>query len=77
MKKLLTFLIILFSLLGCSNSEEELLMSSQGPPAFPHVFMGNAYVNGQPIKEGVVIYAEFGKSKSEIVETLYLSLIHI
>ena len=28
-------------------------------------------VNGQPIKEGVVIYAEFGKSRSEIVETLY------
>ena len=42
-----------------------------GPPAFPHVFMGNAYVDGQPIKEGVVIYAEFGKSNSEIVKTLY------
>ena len=71
MKKILTVILILFSLLSCSNNEDELLMSSQGPPAFPHVFMGNAYVNGQPIKEGVVIYAEFGKSRSEIVETLY------
>ena len=71
MKKILTVILILFSLLSCSNNEDELLMSSQGPPAFPHVFMGNAYVNGQPINEGVVIYAEFGKSRSEIVETLY------
>ena len=71
MKKILTVILILFSLLSCSNNEDELLMSSQGPPAFPHVFMGNAFVNGQPINEGVVIYAEFGKSRSEIVETLF------
>ena len=71
MKKLLTTLIFLILMIGCSNSEDELLLSLDGPPAFPHVFMGNAYVNGQPIKEGVVIYAEFGKSRSEIVETLY------
>ena len=58
-------------MISCSNSEDELLISSEGPPAFPHVFMGNAYVNGQPIKEGIVIYAEFGNSQSEIVETLY------
>ena len=63
MKKILTVILILFSLLSCSNNEDELLMSSQGPPAFPHVFMGNAFVNGQPINEGVVIYAEFGKSR--------------
>ena len=71
MKKLLTTLIFLILMIGCSNSEDELLLSSDGPPAFPHVFMGNAYVNGQPIKEGIVIYAEFGNSQSEIVETLY------
>ena len=71
MKKIIVLIIILFSLLSCSNNEDDLLLSSQGPPAFPHVFMGNAYVNGQPIKEGIVIYAEFGNSKSEIVETLY------
>ena len=71
MKKLLTTLIFLILMIGCSNSEDELLLSLDGPPAFPHVFMGNAYVNGQPIKEGIVIYAEFGNSQSEIVETLY------
>ncbi|MBK66270.1 MAG: hypothetical protein CL769_04885 [Chloroflexi bacterium] len=71
MKKIL-FIIFLFafSSISCA-SEEELLLSSSGPPAFPHVFMGNAYVDGQPIKEGIVIYAEFGKNRSEIVETLY------
>ena len=72
MKKLIIILsfTILF-LLACSNEEDILLQSADGPPAFPHVFMGNAYVDGQPIKEGITIYAEFGKSKSEIVETLY------
>ena len=71
MIRIIVLIITLFSLLSCSNNEDDLLLSSQGPPAFPHVFMGNAYVNGQPIKEGIVIYAEFGNSKSEIVETLY------
>ncbi|MBK66331.1 MAG: hypothetical protein CL769_05195 [Chloroflexi bacterium] len=71
MKKIL-FIIFLFAFSSIScTSEEELLLSSSGPPAFPHVFMGNAYVDGQPIKEGIVIYAEFGKNRSEIVETLY------
>ena len=58
-------------MISCSNNEDELLISSEGPPAFPHVFMGNAYVNGQPIKEGIVIYAEFGNSQSEIERTYY------
>ena len=72
MKKILIALsLITLTLLSCSNEDYILIQSSGGPPAFPHVFMGNAYVNGQPIKEGIVIYAEFGKSKSEIVETLY------
>ena len=71
MKKLLTTLIFLILMISCSNNEDELLLSLEGPPAFPHVFMGNAYVNGQPIKEGIVIYAEFGNSQSEIVKTLY------
>ena len=72
MKKIIILLtLITLTLLSCSNEDDILIQSSGGPPAFPHVFMGNAYVNGQPIKEGVVIYAEFGKSKSEIVETLY------
>ena len=71
MKKLLSTIIFLILMISCSNNEDELHISSEGPPAFPHVFMGNAYVNGQPIKEGIVIYAEFGNSQSEIVETLY------
>ena len=72
MKKILIALsLITLTLLSCSIEDDILIQSSGGPPAFPHVFMGNAYVNGQPIKEGIVIYAEFGKSKSEIVETLY------
>ena len=71
MKKLLITLIFLILMISCSNNEDELLLSSEGPPAFPHVFMGNAYVNGQPIKEGIIIYAEFGNSQSEIVKTLY------
>ena len=72
MKKIIILLtLITLTLLSCSNEDDILIQSAGGPPAFPHVFMGNAYVNGQPIKEGVVIYAEFGKSKSEIVETLY------
>tara|TARA_B100000941_G_scaffold289520_1_gene269054 strand:- start:336 stop:728 length:393 start_codon:yes stop_codon:yes gene_type:complete len=71
MKKLLITLIFLILMISCSNNEDELLLSSEGPPAFPHVFMGNAYVNGQPIKEGILIYAEFGNSQSEIVKTLY------
>ena len=71
MKKILfTIFLLAFSSINC-ESEEELLLSSSGPPAFPHVFMGNAYVDGQPIKEGIKIYAEFGKNRSEIVETLY------
>ena len=72
MKKILIMLsLVALTLLSCSNENDILLQSSAGPPAFPHVFMGNAYVDGKPIKEGIVIYAEFGKSKSEIVETLY------
>ena len=70
-KKLIVTIISLLAIIGCSDETDELLVSSEGPPAFPHVFMGNAYVNGQPIEEGVIIYAEFGKSKSEIVETLF------
>ena len=71
MKKILIILsIAVLTLLSCSNEDDILLQSSAGPPAFPHVFMGNAYVDGKPIKEGLIIYAEFGKSKSEIVETL-------
>ena len=71
MKKFLIILPLLFlTLLSCSNEDDVLIQSSAGPPAFPHVFMGNAYVDGKPIKEGLIIYAEFGKSKSEIVETL-------
>ena len=71
MKKILIILsITILTLLSCSNEDDILLQSSAGPPAFPHVFMGNAYVDGKPIKEGLIIYAEFGKSKSEIVETL-------
>ena len=70
-KKILTFLIFVILIISCSNDSDELLMSTQGPPAFPHVFMGNAYVGDKPIEPGFIIYAEFGKSKSEIVETLY------
>tara|TARA_Y100000996_G_scaffold190727_1_gene149153 strand:- start:1855 stop:2250 length:396 start_codon:yes stop_codon:yes gene_type:complete len=71
MKKFLIILPLLFlTLLSCSNEDDVLIQSSAGPPAFPHVFMGNAYVDGKPIKEGLIIYAEFGKSKSEIVKTL-------
>ena len=63
MKKILIILsLAVLTLLSCSNEDDILLQSSAGPPAFPHVFMGNAYVDGQPIKEGIVIY---------------LSLIHI
>ena len=72
MKKIIFIIsITVLTLLACSNDDDILLQSTGAPPAFPHVFMGNAYVDGQPIKEGVVIYAEFGRSKSEIVETLY------
>ena len=72
MKKIILIsTITILTLISCSNDEDILFQSTDGPPAFPHVFMGNAYVDGKPIKEGVVIYAEFGKSKSEIVETLY------
>jgi len=72
MKKFIFIIsITILTLLGCSNEDDILDQSTGGPPAFPHVFMGNAYVDGQPIKEGVVIYAEFGKSNSEIVKTLY------
>ena len=70
MKKLLSTIIFLILMISCSNNEDELLISSEGLQ-HSHVFMGNAYVNGQPIKEGIVIYAEFGNSQSEIVETLY------
>jgi len=72
MKKFIFIIsITILTLLSCSSEDDILLQSTGGPPAFPHVFMGNAYVDGQPIKEGVVIYAEFGKSNSEIVKTLY------
>ncbi|MBA4714959.1 MAG: hypothetical protein H2015_00025 [Chloroflexi bacterium] len=72
MKKIILIsTITILTLISCSNDEDILFQSTDGPPAFPHVFMGNAYVNGQPIKEGMIIYAEFGKSKSEPVGTLY------
>ena len=72
MKKIILILTItILTLISCSNDEDILFQSTDGPPAFPHVFMGNAYVNGQPIKEGMIIYAEFGKSKSKPVGTLY------
>ena len=44
MKKILTVILILFSLLSCSNNEDELLMSSQGPPALRTDVIGLAPV---------------------------------
>tara|TARA_B100001179_G_C18446640_1_gene341173 strand:- start:331 stop:684 length:354 start_codon:yes stop_codon:yes gene_type:complete len=42
----------------------------EGPPAFPYVFMGDASVDDKPIREGTIILAKFGKSKSKPVTTL-------
>ena len=64
MKKIILIsTITILTLISCSNDEDILFQSTDGPPAFPHVFMGNAYVNGQPIKEGMIISNEPGYYK--------------
>lgn len=80
MKFLLTILIsISMVIISCSENNEPLkLDDSLAPPNFPYVFMGSAYVNGEPIKEGTVIRASFGKSISNPADTLegrYMNLI--
>jgi len=67
-KRIIITSVILVLLVGCT--EEVAQENPNAPPEFPHVFMGNAFVDGYPIKEGIVIYAKFGNSQSEIVETL-------
>ena len=80
MKFLLTILISISMLLISCSVDDDVLKTSDdlAPPAFPYVFMGSAYVNGEPIKEGTVIRASFGKSISNPADTLngrYMNLI--
>lgn len=81
MKFLMPILIsIPLVLISCSENNEVPIPNddSLSPPAFPYVFMGNAYVNGAPIKEGTVIRAVFGDSFSGPADTLegkYMNLI--
>ena len=60
-KRIIFCLTILTSIIACSE-EVQKPIDPGSPPEFPHVFMGNAYVNGDPIKQGITIYAKFGES---------------
>jgi len=68
-KRIIFSLTILTSIIACSE-EAQKPIDPGSPPEFPHVFMGNAYVNGDPIKQGITIYAKFGESYSQEGETI-------
>jgi len=69
-KKIILSLTILISIIACSQESQPEPFDPGLPPEFPHVFMGNAYVGGEPIKQGIIIYAKFGESLSQIGETI-------
>tara|TARA_B100001996_G_C18295330_1_gene452428 strand:+ start:63 stop:458 length:396 start_codon:yes stop_codon:yes gene_type:complete len=69
-KKIALSLTILISIIACSQEAQIEPVDPGLPPEFPHVFMGNAYVEGEPIKQGVTIYAKFGESLSQFGETI-------
>tara|TARA_B100001105_G_scaffold45856_1_gene33935 strand:+ start:1541 stop:1966 length:426 start_codon:yes stop_codon:yes gene_type:complete len=71
--KLLYFLATALIIISCGTTEVMETMPpspEEGPPAFPYVFMGDASVDDKPIREGTIILAKFGKSKSKAVATL-------
>ncbi len=47
-KRIIFSLTILTSIIACSE-EVQKPIDPGSPPEFPHVFTGNAYVNGDPI----------------------------
>lgn len=71
--KLLYFLATALIIISCGTTEVMETMPpspEEGPPAFPYVFMGDASVDDKPIREGTIILAKFGNSKSKAVATL-------
>ena len=71
--KLLYLLVAALIIISCGTTEVMETMPpspEEGPPAFPYVFMGDASVDDKPIREGTIILAKFGKSKSKPVTTL-------
>ena len=71
--KLLYLLTAALLIISCGTTEVMETMPpspEEGPPAFPYVFMGDASVDDKAIREGTIILAKFGKSKSKAVATL-------
>ncbi len=70
---------------GCGGGEEPTVghtpppgLPPGGPPAWPHVFAGNATVDGDPIPAGIPVFARLGSARSQVAETLegrYMNII--
>ena len=61
-KKIIFSLTILISIIACTEEAQPESFDPGLPPEFPHIFMGNAFVGGEPIKQGVEVYGKFGES---------------
>ena len=69
-KKIIFSLTILISIIACTEEAQPESFDPGQPPEFPHIFMGNAFVGGEPIKQGVEVYGKFGESLSQIGESI-------
>ena len=70
--KIIKLSIIFLLILACSDKQEEvndLSLPPGGPPSFPYIFEGKFYLNGEPGKEGLHLYAKLGDLNSPIVVT--------
>ena len=72
--KIIKLSIIFILILACSDTQEEggvldPSLPPGGPPSFPYIFEGNFYLNGEPGKEGLHLYAKLGDLESPIVIT--------
>jgi len=70
--KIIKLSIIFILILACSDKQEEIngpSLPPGGPPSFPYIFEGKFYLNGEPGKEGLHLYAKLGDLDSPIIVT--------
>ena len=72
--KIIKLSIIFLLILACSDTQEEVEVNDislppEGPPSYPYIFEGKFYLNGEPGKEGLHLYAKLGDLDSPIVVT--------
>ena len=70
--KIIKLSIIFILILACSDKQEEINnipLPPGGPPSFPYIFEGKFYLDGEPGKEGLHLYAKLGDLDSPIVVT--------